>query len=106
FSNTDLGRKQIAAPNNPYFLRRVKEDLKDEHGNDLFVKRVVKTQPFHLSPVEWELYNAVTRYVNTYLGAAGGGRAHAVALARTVLQRRLASSLGAIRSSLHKRAGR
>ena len=56
---------------------------------------------------EKELYDAVTAYVNTYLGAsATGGRGSAVALARTVLQRRLASSLGAIRSSLAKRAGR
>ena len=35
-----------------------------------------------------------------------GQRGNAIALARTVLQRRLASSLGAIRSSLVKRAGR
>ncbi|RBM22969.1 helicase-related protein [Streptomyces sp. PT12] len=106
FSTPDLVKKQIANDNNPYFLRRQKEDLMDEQGNDLFVTRHVRTQPFQLSPGEFELYQDVTQYVNTYLGASGGSRSNAVALARTVLQRRLASSLGAIRSSLSKRADR
>jgi len=107
FSTSDLVKRQITQDGNPYFLRRQKEDLVNEQGHDLFVPRHVKTQPFQLSPAEKELYDAVTHYVNDYLGsAATGGRASAVALARTVLQRRLASSLGAIRSSLAKRADR
>ncbi|MEE1786888.1 helicase-related protein [Streptomyces sp. SP17BM10] len=106
FSTADLVKKQIANDDNPYFLRRQKEDLVDEHNGALFVERHVRTQPFQLSPAEYELYLSVTQYVNTYLGASGGSRGNAVALARTVLQRRLASSLGAIRSSLAKRANR
>jgi superfamily II DNA or RNA helicase len=107
FSSPDLVKRQISQEGNPYFLRRQKEDLVNEQGHKLFVPRHVKTQPFQLSTAEKELYDAVTRYVNTYLGAAAtGGRGSAVALARTVLQRRLASSLGAIRSSLAKRAER
>ncbi|MEV7018693.1 helicase-related protein [Streptomyces sp. NPDC093991] len=106
FSTSELVKKQIANDNNPYFLRRQKEDLVDEHGGALFVERHVRTQPFQLSPAEFTLYLDVTQYVNTYLGSSGGSRGNAVALARTVLQRRLASSLGAIRSSLAKRADR
>ena len=107
FSSSDLVKRQITQDGNPYFLRRQKEDLVNEQGHELFVPRHVMTQPFQLSTAEKELYDAVTGYVNTYLGAsATGGRGSAVALARTVLQRRLASSLGAIRSSLAKRAGR
>jgi superfamily II DNA or RNA helicase len=107
FSSPDLVKRQIGQDGNPYFLRRQKEDLVNEHGHALFVPRHVRTQPFQLSPAEKELYDAVTLYVNAYLGpSATGGRGSAVALARTVLQRRLASSLGAIRSSLAKRAGR
>jgi superfamily II DNA or RNA helicase len=107
FSSPDLVKRQIGREGNPYFLRRQKEDLVNEHGHALFVPRHVRTQPFQLSPAEKELYDAVTRYVNTYLGpSVTGGRGSAVALARTVLQRRLASSLGAIRSSLAKRAAR
>jgi HAMP domain-containing protein len=104
FATPDLVRKQTAAEDNPYFLRRLKEDLKDERGHDLFVPCHVLTQPFHLSPDEFQLYRDVTEHVNRYLGAAAGSRGNAVALARTVLQRRLASSIGAIHSSLVRRA--
>ena len=64
------------------------------------------TQPFELGPGELSLYEAVTDYIQQFLGAAPGRRGNAVALARSVMQRRLASSLGAIRSSLRKRADR
>jgi SNF2 family DNA or RNA helicase len=106
FALPDLAADQIARENSPYFLRRQKEDLKDEHGNDLFVPRMVLRQPFFLTPPELNLYNAVTAYIQEFLGNIPGKRGTAVALARTVLQRRLASSLGAIRSSLCKRADR
>lgn len=106
FATPDLVKKQIGDEHSQFFLRRQKEDLRDERGNNLFVDRHVRTQPFLLSPAEHELYEDVTQYVNDYLGATGGRRGNAVALARTVLQRRLASSIGAIHSSLEKRAGR
>jgi superfamily II DNA or RNA helicase len=106
FATADLVRRQISLDDNPYFLRRQKEDLIDERGHKLFMNRRVLTQPFDLSPAELGLYQEVTDYINRFLGGAPGGRGHAVALARTVLQRRLASSLGAIRSSLGKRAER
>jgi superfamily II DNA or RNA helicase len=108
FSTVDLVKRQIAVRDSPYFLRRQKEDLIDERGHRLFVPRTVHTQPFTLSPEEKALYDQVTDYINRFLGqaAGSGGRGNAVALARTVLQRRLASSLGAIRSSLAKRADR
>ena len=37
--------------------------------------RHVLTQPFQLSVAEKELYDTVTRYVNTYLGASAAGGA-------------------------------
>ncbi len=113
FSSQELVRAQLGAADSPYFLRRQKEDLVDETGAKLFVRRRVLTQPFALTPAEKRLYDAVTAYIGEYLGTpapgapgARGGRGNAVALARTVLQRRLASSLGAIRSSLAKLADR
>lgn len=106
FAIDELASKQIGADDSPYFLRREKEMLKDEHGNDLFVPREVVTQPFRLSAGELALYESVTEYIQEFLGSAPGRRGNAIALARTVLQRRLASSLGAIRSSLAKRAQR
>jgi superfamily II DNA or RNA helicase len=106
FAVADLAKAQIGRDDSPYFLRRQKEDLKDEHGQDLFVPREVRLQPFELSEPELALYEAVTEYIREFLGQVGGRKGNAIALARTVLQRRLASSLGAIRSSLQKRAGR
>jgi SNF2 family DNA or RNA helicase len=106
FAVQDLAAEQIAADDSPYFLRRQKEDLRDEHGAALFVPREVLRQEFTLSPPELRLYEAVTAYIQRFLGHSGGRQGNAIALARTVLQRRLASSLGAIRSSLVKRAGR
>jgi superfamily II DNA or RNA helicase len=106
FAVDELAARQIAADDSPYFLRREKEMLKDEHGQPLFVPRDVLTQPFALGPAELRLYEAVTEYIQDYLGSAAGRRGNAIALARTVMQRRLASSLGAIRSSLRKRADR
>jgi superfamily II DNA or RNA helicase len=106
FAIQALASEQIAADDSPYFLRRQKEGLRDERGAPLFVKREVLRREFELSPPELQLYEAVTAYIQQFLGQTGGQRGNAVALARTVLQRRLASSLGAIRSSLNKRAAR
>ena len=106
FSVEQLAAEQIGRDDSPYFLRREKERLTDEHGDALFVPRQVLSQPFSLTELELRLYEDVTAYIQEFLGAAGGRRGTAIALARTVLQRRLASSLGAIRSSLEKRAER
>jgi superfamily II DNA or RNA helicase len=106
FSDERLSAEQIGRDDSPYFLRREKEELVDEGGGKLFVPRKVLSQPFALSAPELKLYEDVTQYIQEFLGQAIGRRGTAVALARTVLQRRLASSLGAIRSSLRNRADR
>jgi superfamily II DNA or RNA helicase len=106
FAIEQLAAEQIGREDSPYFLRRDKESLTDERGGSLFVPRRVLSQPFSLTAGELSLYEAVTHYLQEFLGAAPGRRGTAVALARTVLQRRMASSLGAIRSSLRKRADR
>ncbi|MBW7926003.1 MAG: DUF3883 domain-containing protein [Burkholderiaceae bacterium] len=93
-----------AAMHSPWFLRRVKEDLRDFEGQKLFTHRNAITVPFELSDAERQLYLAVTDYINQYLPRQMAGRKKApIALARTVLQRRLASSVRAIRRSLERR---
>ena len=89
-----------------WFLRRIKEELRDRNGNPLFTKRHVSTMPFTLTWPEEQLYKHVTEYINRFLPyqQGGGARRNSVALARTVLQRRLASSLHAIHRSLERRA--
>src|SRR6266702_3408327 len=89
-----------------WFLRRIKEELRDRDGNPLFTKRHASTVPFTLTWPEKRLYDHVTEYINRFLPyQQGSARRHSVALARTVLQRRLASSLHAIYRSLERRAG-
>ncbi|MBI4700966.1 MAG: DUF3883 domain-containing protein [Deltaproteobacteria bacterium] len=90
----------------PWILRRMKEELRDFDGKKLFVKRHAFTQDFTLSEHEWALYEAVTDYINTFLPRAAGRKKQSTALVRMVFQRRMASSLRAIRLSVQKRYDR
>jgi len=96
---------QGSAPS-PWFLRRIKEELRTFEGEKLFTERTVITMPFELSEDEFRLYQAVTEYINMYLPKQSGRKKAPIALARTVLQRRLASSVRAIRRSLERRFDR
>jgi superfamily II DNA or RNA helicase len=90
-------------PDCPWALRRLKEDLRDLEGRRLFPDRHAQTVTFCLSEDEYDLYKAVTAYINQFMPQTTGRRRHSVALARTVLQRRLASSTRAIHESLKRR---
>lgn len=90
-------------PDCPWALRRLKEDLRDLRGNRLFPDRHAQTVTFELNHEEFSLYKAVTAYINEFLPQATGSRRNSVALARTVFQRRLASSTRAIHESLKRR---
>lgn len=89
--------------NCPWALRRLKEDLRDIHGQRLFPDRHAHTVTFRLNQEEFDLYKAVTAYINEFLPQASGRKKQSVALARTVLQRRLASSTQAIAESIRRR---
>jgi len=90
-------------PDCPWALRRLKEDLKDLRGRRLFPDRHAHTVTFRLNREEYDLYKDVTGYINTFLPQATGRKKQSVALARTVLQRRLASSTMAICESIRRR---
>lgn len=96
-------RKLLQQESSPWFLRRMKEDLRDFEGRKLFVERHAYSEEFHLNAKEFALYEAVTAYINTFLPRQRGKRKQSAALARMVFQRRLASSLRAIRISLERR---
>jgi superfamily II DNA or RNA helicase len=106
FVGLDLDREMIALEDSPWFSRRIKEELRDFDGRRLFTDRRAATQPFELSQSEKALYDEVTGYINEFLPRQTGRRRSSVALARTVLQRRLASSLGAIEATLVSRRKR
>ena len=106
FATLDLDRDLIADENSPFFLRRIKEHLVDFDGVPLFKKRTAITPPLELSLPEAELYKDVTDYISDFLPRQSGRRRNSVALARSVIQRRLASSLGAITATLENRRNR
>jgi superfamily II DNA or RNA helicase len=89
--------------NCPWALRRLKEDLRDIDGQRLFPDRHAHTVTFRLNHDEFDLYKAVTAYINEFLPQASGRKKQSVALTRTVLQRRLASSTQAIAESIRRR---
>jgi SNF2 family N-terminal domain. len=107
FATNELLQESIRNKDNPLFIRRVKEDLKDFDGKPLFLPRYVKTIPFNLgvnSPREKELYNRLSEYVKIqYNKALTKDKRRNVAFALVILQRRLASSTYALLKSLERR---
>ncbi|MBI2487426.1 MAG: DUF3883 domain-containing protein [Deltaproteobacteria bacterium] len=110
FATTEMVQESIRNKDNPLFVRRVKEDLKDFEGKPLFLPRHVKTKSFNLgsqSPREKELYNELSKYVNTqYNKALSKDKKRNIAFALVILQRRLASSTFALLKSLERRKER
>lgn len=89
--------------------RMVKESLLKFDGTPLFPKRYSYTAEYSLSPLEKELYDAVSDYVRNEFNRAErlqNERKTAVGFALAVLQRRLASSPEAIYQSLKRRRQR
>ena len=107
FATNEILMESIRNRENPLFLRRLKEDLKTFDGTPLFPPRKVKTVKYQLSPDEKRLYNAVTKYVEEYYNKAleieEEKRRRNVTFALLILQRRLASSVRAVRKSLERR---
>jgi len=110
FATNEMLQESINNKDNPLFIRRVKEDLKDFEGKPLFLPRHVKTIPFNLgtsSPNEKNLYNELSKYVNSqYNKALGKDKKRNVAFALVILQRRFASSTYALTRSLERRKKR
>lgn len=106
FGTVEMLNQSIQQQDNPLFLRRLKEDLKDFHGRPLFPPRHVYTRTFQLSDDEKRLYNQLTEYVEQEYGRAMQGEKRNVAFALILLQRRFASSIYAARKSLERRRDR
>ena len=95
----------------PFYLRRTKEALvtfpHPETGEvrKLFTKREVRTAAFDLDGDELDFYDELTRFVEDQSMAAAGqetARARAVGFTMAMLQRRMASSVYAVRKSLER----
>lgn len=90
---------------NKFFIRRLKEDMKDWQGKPLFKDRFTKTVSYQLTPEEKKLYDAVTKYLTKRKEEASETKNIHVSLALTVMQRRLVSSIFAIKNTLERRWG-
>ncbi|MGC8863035.1 MAG: helicase-related protein [Armatimonadota bacterium] len=106
FATDDLLIESVTNRDNPLFLRRLKEDLRDYNKRPLFPPRHVSTNTYTLSDEEKRLYNAVTQYVRDSYNKALSDEKRNVAFAMLILQRRLASSVRAVKSSLERRKQR
>jgi len=106
FADPEQLKKAARADGLPFVLRRTKEQVTDLEGRRLFRKREVMTLRVTLTEAERQLYEAVTAYVRRWYATVSGKtdrKSRNVALALTVLQRRLSSSLFAVRESLRRR---
>jgi SNF2 family DNA or RNA helicase len=111
FETSEMLHESIINKDNPLFIRRMKEDLKDFEGRPLFLPRHVKTVGFRLSDDEKKLYNDVSRYVSEQYHRViskdkSKDKRSGIAFALVILQRRLASSTYAILKSLERRKRR
>lgn len=88
---------------NKFFIRRLKEDMKDWNNNPLYKNRYTKTTAYELTPEEKTLYDEVTLYLTKRKEEASETKNIHVSLALTVMQRRLTSSIRAITNTLEKR---
>ena len=95
----------------PFYLRRTKEALVSfphpETGevHKLFTNREVRTAAFDFDGEELDFYDELTRYVEDQSMAAAGdpsARGRAVGFTMAMLQRRMASSIYAVRRSLER----
>lgn len=89
--------------NNKFFIRRLKEDMQDWDGKPLYKARHTRTVAYRLTPEEEDLYNAVTDYLSKRKKEASESNNIHVSLALQVMQRRLVSSIFAIKNTLEKR---
>ena len=107
FKTSEMIQESLKNHDNPLFLRRIKEDMKDFEGKPLFVPRVVQTPDIKLSNSEKELYNDVSIYVKEqYDKALKSSKNRNIGFALIILQRRLASSTYALQKSLERRKQR
>lgn len=107
FSTHDVAMKRIKEVEkngiNKFFIRRLKEDMRDWDGKPLYKKRFTRTVSYALTWEEKELYDLVTNYLTTRKEQAHRQNNIHVSLALSVMQRRLASSIYAIMNTLERR---
>ena len=107
FATPDLAAERVKELSedgiNKFFIRRLKEDMRDWDGSPLYKARFTQTASYELSPEEKRLYDAVTDYLTKRKAEASESKNIHVTLALQVMQRRLVSLIYAIKNTLEKR---
>src|ERR1022692_367007 len=89
-----------------YFIRRLKEEMVDYHGQPIYKPRLCQTIAFRLSSAEQRFYDSATDYLKWSYENNRTSNKNAAAMVVAVLQRRLASSTYAMLESLKRRRQR
>jgi superfamily II DNA or RNA helicase/HKD family nuclease len=87
----------------PMMVRRGKSDIRKEDGTPLFPPRWVDTTEVVFTDEELHLYEEVTNYVRQGFQTATELKETAVGFLMVLLQKRMVSSIAAIRRSLERR---
>ena len=104
FSNKEILEESLRNNDNPLFIRRLKEHLRDFNNKPIFTNRYSITVKFNLSDKEKELYNKLVEYVKEeYDKQTLNDKKRNVGFALLILQRRMASSAYALYESLKRR---
>jgi superfamily II DNA or RNA helicase len=84
-------------------IRRGKQTIYDENGERIFPNRDVKTIQVERTHEERQFYQAVTEYVKHVYNRSEQLNEPAVGFAMALMQKRLVSSIGAIKATLSRR---
>jgi len=98
-SPEELSPQQVARVT----IRRTKKEILDENGRPVFSDRKVQTIPVTFGKDEQELYEAVTEYVTERYNLALAEKNRAAGFLMVLFQKRMVSSIEAIRCSLERR---
>ncbi|WP_435348165.1 helicase-related protein [Haloarchaeobius sp. HRN-SO-5] len=84
-------------------IRRLKDDMYETDGTRMFPEKNIEALPVEMTDEERKLYNDVTEYIRGYYNHAQQEENQAAGFTMVIYQKRLVSSIYAIRKSLEKR---
>ena len=84
-------------------IRRLKDDMYETDGTRMFPEKNIEALPVKMSPEERKLYDDVTEYIREYYNLAQQEENQAAGFTMVIYQKRLVSSIYAIRKSLENR---
>ncbi|WP_160135554.1 DEAD/DEAH box helicase [Halococcus salsus] len=84
-------------------IRRLKDGMYEMDGTRMFPEKNIEALPVKMTPEERRLYDDVTEYIREYYNLAQQEENHTAGFTMVIYQKRLVSSIYAIRKSLENR---